>query len=344
MIKVGISIGDPNGIGPEITLKALRDNRLLSSFIAVVYASTSVLKHYKKLIPEYNANYTKVSSVNSAKPKQINLISVGHEDFEINPGCPTNESGAFSFSSLDHATKDLANGLIDVLVTAPINKKFIQNKNFNFPGHTEYLTQLANLDESLMLMVMENLRVGVATNHIPLHKIKEVLTQDIIEKKLALLNQSLIADFGILKPKIAVLGLNPHAGENGMLGDDENEIIIPAINSVKNKNILAFGPFPADGFFGSKNLFNYDGVLAMYHDQGLIPFKTIAQGRGVNFTAGLPIVRTSPDHGTAYDLVEKNIASEQSMRNAIYLAIDILNNRTLQKKLSTNRLKTSVKA
>ena len=195
-----------------------------------------------------------------------------------------------------------------------------------------------------MLMVMENLRVGVATNHIPLHNIKELLTQDIIEKKLALLNQSLIVDFGILKPKIAVLGLNPHAGENGMLGDDENEIIIPAINSVKNKNILAFGPFPADGFFGSKNLFNYDGVLAMYHDQGLIPFKTIAQGRGVNFTAGLPIVRTSPDHGTAYDLVEKNIASEQSMRNAIYLAIDILNNRTLQKKLSAKRLKTSSKA
>ncbi len=266
------------------------------------------------------------------------MVNIGHEDFVVKPGFPTKESGAFSFSSLESATKDLANGKIDVLVTAPINKKLIQSEHFNFPGHTEFLTKLSNTEQSLMLMVMDKLRVGIATNHIPLSDVKLVLSEDIIYEKLTLLHHSLINDFGILKPKIAVLGLNPHAGENGMLGNEEQEIINPAITRAKNNNVLAFGPFPADGFFGSKNLFNYDGVLAMYHDQGLIPFKTIAQGRGVNFTAGLPIVRTSPDHGTAYDIVEKNIASEISMRNALYLAVDILKNRKLQKELSLNPL------
>ena len=338
MIKVGISIGDPNGIGPEIILKALQDSRLLSGFTTIVYGSNNVLNYYKKLIPDYITKYAKVASVEDSKPKQINIVNIGHENFIVNPGFPTKESGAYSFSSLESATKDLANGKIDVLVTAPINKKLIQNEHFNFPGHTEYLTKLSNTEHSLMLMVMDKLRVGVATNHIPLSEVKLVLSEDIIHQKLTLLNHSLINDFGILKPKIAVLGLNPHAGENGMLGDEEQEIINPAILRAKNNNLLAFGPFPADGFFGSKNLFNYDGVLAMYHDQGLIPFKTIAQGRGVNFTAGLPIVRTSPDHGTAYDIVEKNIASEISMRNALYLAVDILKNRKHQKELNSNPL------
>lgn len=342
--KVGISIGDPNGIGPEIILKALADKRLLSDLIVVVYGTNQVLNFYKKDIPDYNVKYAKVASAESAKTKQLNVLNIPLDKaFELKPGTPTKESGNFSFVSLEHATNDLANGKIDVLVTAPINKKYIQNENFEFPGHTEYLTSLSNVDASLMLMVMDKLRVGIVTNHIPVSEIKTHLSTEIIQKKLVLLNQALKTDFGIIKPKIAVLGLNPHAGENGMLGDDEIQTIIPAIEQANNNKILAFGPFPADGFFGSRNLFKYDAVLAMYHDQGLIPFKTIAQGRGVNYTAGLPIVRTSPDHGTAYDLVGKNTASAASIRNAILLAIDVQKKRVSEKKLSENPLKIKQK-
>ena len=339
MIKVGISMGDPNGIGPEVILKAFNDSRLFDDLIPVIYGSRPILSYYKKLMPNYNTSYAEVNSVDNVAPKQINVINIWENDFEVQPGKATSMGGQFSFMALESATSDLASGKIDVLITAPINKKTIQNDSFNFPGHTEYLTKMSNAEESLMLMVLDDLRVGVATNHIPVSTIAKALSIELLCAKISILNQSLITDFGINSPKIAVLGLNPHAGENGLLGSDEDEIIKPAIDKIKNSGVLAFGPFPADGFFGSKNLSAYDGVLAMYHDQGLIPFKAIAGGTGVNYTAGLPIVRTSPDHGTAYDIAGENKANSNSLRNAVYLACDIYRQRNYQKKISSNPLK-----
>jgi 4-hydroxythreonine-4-phosphate dehydrogenase len=338
MVKVGISMGDPNGVGAEIILKTFNDARLFDDLIPVVYGCSSILSHYKKLMPNDNIKYAKINSVDNISPKQINVVSIWEEEFIVQPGKATQAGGEFSFMALEAATSDLASGKIDVLITAPINKKTIQNDDFQFPGHTEYLTKMSNAEDSLMLMVLNNLRVGVATNHIPVSAISSALSIDLISSKLSILNQSLITDFGISKPKIAVLGLNPHAGENGLLGSEEAEIIKPAIEKIKSSGVLAFGPFPADGFFGSKNISSYDGVLAMYHDQGLIPFKSIAIGNGVNYTAGLPIVRTSPDHGTAYDISGKNKASANSLRNAVYLACDIYKQRTFQKQISANPL------
>tara|TARA_B110000438_G_C15775850_1_gene634014 strand:- start:278 stop:1312 length:1035 start_codon:yes stop_codon:yes gene_type:complete len=338
MVKVGISMGDPNGIGPEIILKTFNDSRLFEDLTPVIYGSTTILSHYKKLMPNYNVNYAKINSVDNLSDKQMNVVNVWNDDFEIQPGKATSIGGQFSFMALEAATADLASGKIDVLITAPINKKTIQNDDFNFPGHTEYLTKMSNAEESLMLMVLNNLRVGVATNHIPVSSVANALSVELICAKISILNQSLITDFGIASPKIAVLGLNPHAGENGLLGSEEIEIIKPAIDKIKNSGILAFGPFPADGFFGSGNISSYDGVLAMYHDQGLIPFKTIAHGNGVNYTAGLPIVRTSPDHGTAYDISGENKANANSLRNAVYLACDIFKQRNYQKKIGANPL------
>ena len=343
MVKVGISMGDPNGVGPEIILKAFNDVRLFDNLVPVVYGCSSILSHYKKLIHNYNIKYAKISSVDNISNKQINVIPVWEEEFIVQPGKATPAGGQFSFMALEAATADLASGKIDVLITAPINKKTIQSDNFQFPGHTEYLTKMSNAEDSLMLMVLNDLRVGVATNHIPVSAISSSLSIDLICSKISILNQSLITDFGVNKPKIAVLGLNPHAGENSLLGVEEAEIIKPAIEKIKTSGVLAFGPFPADGFFGSNTISSYDGILAMYHDQGLIPFKSIAVGNGVNYTAGLPIVRTSPDHGTAYDISGKNKASANSLRNAIYLACDIYKQRAFQKQINANPLKLGLK-
>ncbi|HRP60663.1 MAG TPA: 4-hydroxythreonine-4-phosphate dehydrogenase PdxA, partial [Vicingus sp.] len=249
-------------------------------------------------------------------------------------------AGKYAFLSLEAACKDLFDGKIDAIVTAPINKDNIQSDQFKFPGHTEYLTEKFE-GESLMLLTNENLKVGIATNHIPVSAIAKSLTVDKIFSKLKILNKSLVQDFAINSPRIAVLGLNPHAGDNGLIGKEEQEIIIPAINSAKSIGLQVFGPYPADGFFGSANYLKFDAILAMYHDQGLIPFKTLSFGEGVNFTAGLNIIRTSPDHGVAYDIAGKNCANEQSFRSAVYLAIDVFRNRQMDAEINENILKVS---
>jgi len=338
-VKVGISIGDLNGIGFEVIIKALEDNRMLTNATAVIYSSAKIASYFRKAL-ELPFNYKKINDADEAQDGKVNVLNVWDDEFKIELGSSTPDGGKVAFMSLEAATKDLAAGKIDVLVTAPINKKNIQNENFQFAGHTEYLTKYSNADESLMFMVSGDLRVGIATNHIPLSEIPKTLTKEIIIAKLKLMNQSLVRDFGIIKPRIAVLGLNPHAGENGMLGEEESTIIIPAIDAAKKEGIVAFGPYASDGIFGSKNYATFDGILAMYHDQGLTPFKALAGGSGVNFTAGLPIVRTSPDHGTAYEIAGQNIADETSFRNAFFLAIDIFHNRIFNKEINKNPMKT----
>ncbi len=337
-ITIGFSVGDINGIGIEVILKALSDNRILDHITPVIYGSSKVLNFYKNLISPTSIHLHKIKNINQLALNKINVISLWDEHIDVNPGKSCTDGGKFAFQSLEAVTNDLASAKIDVLVTAPINKKNIQSDQFTFPGHTEYLTSLSNADDSLMLMVHEKLKIGIATNHLPLSNISNTLKKDLILDKINLMNNSLQCDFGITKPKIAILGLNPHAGENGMLGVEEKEIISPAIELAKSKNLYAFGPFPADGFFGSGNYHHFDGVLAMYHDQGLIPFKTIASGNGVNFTAGLPIIRTSPDHGTGFDIAGKNIAQCNSLRNAIYLAVYIHENRIIHKSISSDPL------
>jgi 4-hydroxythreonine-4-phosphate dehydrogenase len=337
-IKVGISVGDINGIGAEVIMKSLEDARILTGMTPIVYGSSRLFSFYKKAL-DLPFNFQKIEDASEAKVGKVNLINITEDEIKINVGESNTAGGDFAFMSLEAATKDLAAGKIDVLVTAPINKKNIQSKDFDFPGHTEYLTKLANADGSLMFMIKDSLRVGVATNHIPVQEISKKLTKDIIALKISLMNASLTKDFGIVKPRIAVLGLNPHAGENGMLGSEESEIILPAIEQANREEILAFGPYAADGLFGSGQYAKFDGILAMYHDQGLIPFKAMAGGTGVNFTAGLPIIRTSPDHGTAYDIAGKNEASPESFRNAIYMACDVFNNRALNTEITANPLK-----
>lgn len=337
-IKVGISIGDVNGIGPEIIMKALKDARLLLDCTPVIYGSNKVFAHHKKILEENEFNYQSCKTAEEVHARKINVINVWNEDIEYELGKATETGGKHAFLSLERATQDLASGKIDVLVTAPISKEAMAKSGFKFPGHTEYLADLAGTNDALMLMVSGNLRVALVTSHIPLKDVNTVLTKEAILSKIKTFEASLKKDFGILKPKIAVFGLNPHAGENGKMGTEEQEIISPAINQAKGENILAFGPYPADGFFGSNARSQFDGVLAMYHDQGLAAFKALAFEDGVNYTAGLPIVRTSPDHGTAFDIVGQNIASELSMRSAIYVAMDVYRNRQFLKEINVNPL------
>lgn len=326
-IKVGITQGDINGISYEVILKTLDDNRILDLCTPIIYGSPKVAAYYRKMLC-LNANLNLISKAEDAVSKQSNIINCCNDEIKVETGISTNQAGEAAFSALQKATQDLKDGVIDVLVTAPINKNNIQSKNFHFPGHTEYLEELfGNKGDALMILANENLRIAVVTGHIPVNKISESLTTEIILKKIRQFNKSLIEDFGIFKPRIAVLGLNPHAGDKGVIGKEEEDIINPAIKQALDDNITCFGPIPADGFFGSNGHTHYDGILAMYHDQGLIPFKTIAMDNGVNFTAGLSIIRTSPDHGTAYDLAGKNIASENSFRQALYMALDVYKNR-----------------
>jgi 4-hydroxythreonine-4-phosphate dehydrogenase len=321
---IGLTLGDFNGIGPEIIIKTLTDARILKICIPVVYGSYKVLSKYKKITETEEVVFNSIRNMEGLNPKKINLITCWEEDFEVSPGKVTEQAGKCALISLEKASEDLFAGKIDAVVTAPINKNNIQSENFKFPGHTEYFTEKAGIKDSLMLLVSENLRVGVVTGHIPLAEVKTELTKEKLISKINVMYKSLKNDFGIQKPKIALLGLNPHAGESGLLGKEEQELMIPLIEELKNKGILIFGPFPSDGFFGMHHYKKFDGVLAMYHDQGLIPFKTLAFDSGVNYTAGLPVVRTSPDHGTAYDIAGKNIASESSFREAMYLACDIV--------------------
>ncbi len=341
-IKVGITLGDMNGIGPETILKALSDNRLFQSMTPVVYGSNRIMNFYKKELG-IDITFQGIQDADNAVAKKANLISITKDEIKVEPGKVTNEAGQLAFKSLEMAVSDLASNKIDVLVTSPINKKNIQSDKFTFPGHTEYLAKYSNVSDALMLMCTEGLRVGVVTGHLPLKEVGKAITKELILSKLKSVDQTLRMDFSIPKPKIAVLGLNPHAGDDGLLGDEEKETIVPAIQEARNQDIFAIGPFPADGFFASKNMHQFDAVLAMYHDQGLIPFKSIAGDYGVNFTAGLPIVRTSPAHGTAYDIAGKGLASANSLRQAIYMAIDIYNERMQNRALTANALQVKQK-
>lgn len=332
--RIGITLGDINGIGPEVVIKALADNRLLNILTPVVYGSTRVLSYYKKLLNLEEFNYSQIKGAGQFFPKTVNVFNCWEEAIEINPGQPSNQTGNAALLSLQKAVTDIKEGLIDGLVTGPIDKNTIHGPEFPFHGHTEYLTKEFGAGESLMLLVGDNLKVGLVTEHVPLKEITQHLTRDRVELKIRLLELSLKKDFNIQKPKIAVLGLNPHAGDNGLLGTEENEIIRPVILDLKAKGKLVMGPFAADGFFASGQHVKYDAVLAMYHDQGLVGFKALAFENGVNFTAGLPIVRTSPDHGTAYDIAGKNLSEENSMRHAIYLACDIIKHRIESNKAS----------
>ncbi|MFL5729671.1 MAG: 4-hydroxythreonine-4-phosphate dehydrogenase PdxA [Cytophagaceae bacterium] len=321
---IGISMGDFNGIGPEVIIKTLSDHHILKICIPVVYGSYKILSRYKKIAESEDVVFNSIKNIEGINPKKINLITCWEEDYEVTPGKVTEQAGKCALLSLQKAAEDVTAGRTDAIVTAPINKHNIQSAEFKFPGHTEFFTERAGLQDSLMFLVSEDLRVGVVTGHMPLAEVKNHISKDRIAAKINLMYKSLKNDFGIVKPKIAVLGLNPHAGENGLLGTEEQEIIIPLIEELKNKGILVFGPFPADGFFGMHQYRKFDGVLAMYHDQGLVPFKALAFDRGVNFTAGLPFIRTSPDHGTAYDLAGRNMANEGSFREALYLASDLV--------------------
>ncbi len=325
---IGITIGDMNGIGAEVIIKSVVNEKIFKNVNLVLYGHGKVMSHYKKVLNIERFSFNQIKSLSEIRNNRLNVINSSDQDLEVEIGQETKEAGKLALAALEHATEDLKNGKIQGVVTAPINKNNIQSDSFKFPGHTEYFTENFDSKDSLMFLCNDNLRVGVATGHIPLISIKEKLNQDVLERKIKLMISSLKKDFGINKPKVAILGLNPHAGEDGLLGSEEQEIISPIINRFKESGELVFGPYPADGFFGNGSYSKFDGTLAMYHDQGLIPFKTLAFEDGVNFTAGLPIVRTSPDHGTAYNIAGKNIANEQSMRSAIYLAADIIKNRS----------------
>ncbi len=337
-IRVGISIGDINGIGPEVVIKALNDSQMLVDCTPVIYASSKTINFHKKRVHAGEFNYVSVKSADEIKNRKVNIVNVWDGEVPIELGKITETGGSHALKSLDSATKDLASGKVDVLVTAPISKEAMAKAGFKFPGHTEYLADMAGEEEALMLMVAGNLRVGLVTTHMALKDVPAAMTIEKIHGKIKAFEQSLRKDFGIRKPKIAVLGLNPHAGENGKMGDEEHEVIAPSISKAKNEGIMAFGPYPADSFFGSSNRFNFDGILAMFHDQGLSAFKAIAFDEGVNFTAGLPVVRTSPDHGTAFDIAGKDAASGASMRHAIYLAMDVYRNHQLEKEINANPL------
>lgn len=340
-IKVGISIGDVNGIGLEVIIKTLVDNRILEYCTPIVYGHTKVASFHRKTLSITDFSFNVITSPSQAHAKRPNMINCWEEDVKIELGLTTETGGKYAFLSLEKAMNDLLAGQIDALVTAPINKHNIQNEEFQFAGHTEYIQAKTSSADSLMFLVSEDLRVGVVTGHIPVSEIPQKVTTEKILAKLNLMHQSLKKDFWVQKPKIAVLGLNPHAGDNGLIGNEEIETIIPAIEQANNQGIFAFGPYSADGFFANNTYAQFDAVLAMYHDQGLIPFKQISFHNGVNFTAGLPVVRTSPDHGTGYDIAGKNLASEQSFREAIFTAVNIVERRRESAELSANPLKIS---
>ncbi len=327
-IRVGITHGDINGIGYEVILKTLEDERMLELCTPVVYGSAKIAAYYRKGADLPAVTFNQIAVAVDAEDDHNNIINVVPEDTKVEPGQSTAIAGNAAFVALEQAVTDLRNGDIDVLVTAPINKHNIQSETFTFPGHTEYLeTSVGDGNKSLMVLCNDTVRVALVTTHLPIAEVPAAITKEAVVEKLEIFNRSLIKDFGIVSPRIAVLSLNPHSGENGLLGKEEQDIIMPAIEEAQAKKILCFGTYAADGFFGSGQYEMFDGVLAMYHDQGLAPFKAIAMESGVNFTAGLPFVRTSPDHGTGYDIAGKGEASEASFRAAIYQAIDIYRNR-----------------
>jgi 4-hydroxythreonine-4-phosphate dehydrogenase len=335
---IGISCGDINGIGPEVIIKTFTDHRLLDHCTPVIFASNKLINFYRKAVGDAHFNYQSVKDFTKVSPKQINLIHCWEEEVVINPGQLTDVGGRYAVKSLLAAADALKAGHIQGLVTAPIHKKNVQGDDFSYTGHTPFLRDVDGAKDVLMLLYDQNLRVALVTEHLPVKEVTQHITKELIVSKLHLLNQSLRRDFGIDKPKIAVLGLNPHAGDEGLIGDEEEKIIMPSIKEVKNK-IMAFGPYSADGFFARASYSKFDAVLAMYHDQGLVPFKTIAVGDGVNYSAGLSFVRTSPDHGTAFDIAGKNIADSTSFTTAVFECIDIINRRAEYDERNKNPLR-----
>ena len=328
-LKLGVSIGDPNGIGLEIIIKAFLHQKTLNEFIAIVYSNVEIIEfHLAHLKLDLEINVIK--SISESLNGKLNVFEISSSNFKVDFGKSNIQSGDIAFRSLITASKHIIENKIDCLVTAPIDKNTIQSKNFEFNGHTEYLTKISNKNNSLMLMVHQNLKVGVVTNHLSIAQVAEAISIELILTKIAILEKTLKNDFNIKAPRIALLGLNPHAGDGGIIGIEEITIIKPAIKIANEKKFRVFGPFPADGFFASEKHKEFDAVLGMYHDQSLIPFKMLSKNQGVNFTAGLPIIRTSPDHGTASDIAGKNKASFKSFMNALYLSKDIYNNRKRQ--------------
>ena len=341
--RLGITQGDINGIGYEVIMKTLMDERMLSMCTPVVYGSPKVAAYHRKALNVEKFTFTPIKSAEEAVSRKdsVSIVNCMDDEVRVELGHSTEVGGAGALAALNAAVADLKAGHIDALITAPINKHNIQSESFRFAGHTEFLAQAFDVPESdtLMLMVGEVFRVGVVTGHIPLSQVSKTLTKELVLSKIRAMSNALCNDFGIRKPRVAVLGLNPHAGDNGLLGLEEREVIQPAIEAANAEGLVAMGPYPADGFSGSDGFSRFDGVLAMYHDQGLVPFKALNFDTGVNYTAGLPVVRTSPAHGTAYDLTGRNLANPSSFRQAVYLAIDILRQRDEQAKISANPLR-----
>ncbi len=340
-IIVGISIGDLNGIGSEVILKTFEDPRMLELCTPVIFANVKIMSFIKKNL-ESAVSLHGIDKLDQMLPGKINVFNLWKEGVDLNFGVNDDKIGEYAIKSFVAATKALKEGLVDVLVTAPINKYNIQSETFKFPGHTDYLDQELE-GNALMLMVQDNLRVGLLTDHVPLNEVASHLTIDLIKQKIETIKQSLIQDFSINKPKIAVLGLNPHCGDGGVIGSEEDKILRPTLKEIFDKGTLVFGPFAADGFFGSGQYEKYDAVIATYHDQGLVPFKTLSFGKGVNYTAGLNRVRTSPDHGTAYEIAGKGIADHNSFKEAVYLALDIYRSRLQYAEISEKPLKVKEK-
>jgi 4-hydroxythreonine-4-phosphate dehydrogenase len=326
---IGFTCGDINGIGPEIIIKTIADARLLDICTPVIFASNKVINFYRKSIPDIAFNFLSIKDISRINHRQINLYSCWDEEVAISPGVLNEPGGRYAVKSLTIAAQMLKERRIDGLVTAPIHKNNTQSSEFNFTGHTPFFKDLFNANDVLMLMVAENMKVGLVTEHVPVKDVAQHITRENIISKLKILHASLQRDFGIDKPKIAVLGLNPHAGDEGLVGKEEEEIIKPAIKEAKQHNIMAVGPFSADAFFARGHYNKFDAVLAMYHDQGLIPFKSLSVGEGVNFTAGIEGIRTSPDHGTAFDIAGQNKADESSFRAAIFSCLDIMSNQLI---------------
>ncbi|HKK41144.1 MAG TPA: 4-hydroxythreonine-4-phosphate dehydrogenase PdxA [Bacteroidales bacterium] len=337
-ILAGISHGDINGIGYEVILKTLSDPMINDICTPIVYGSPKVAAYHRKALNISNFSFNNIRTPEEAHPKKANMINCLDDNVRVELGKSTQHGGEAALISIERALDDLKAGKLDVLITAPIDKHNIQSDRFHFKGHTDYLKSVAGADEALMFMVSDSLRIGIATDHVPLKKVSELITVETLMTKIRLMNKSLVYDFGIRKPRIAVLGLNPHAGDNSLIGNEEAEMIIPAVKLAQEEGILAFGPFPSDGFFGAGSFTKYDGILAMYHDQGLIPFKALSFDSGVNFTAGLPFIRTSPVHGTAFSIAGKGEASENSFRHSIYLACDIFRNRNMYSEITANPL------
>lgn len=338
-IRVGITHGDINGVGYEVILKTFSDPTMLELCTPVIYGSPKVAAYHRKAM-EIPTNFSIVNTAEDAQDGRVNVVNCIEEELKVELSKPTPEAGKAALTALEKALADYRDGLFDVLVTAPINKHTIQSETFHFPGHTEYIEErVGDGQKALMILLKGDFRVALVTGHVPVRDIPGMLTKELIMEKMEIFHQSLKKDFGIDNPRIAVFSLNPHAGDNGLLGTEEQEIIIPAMKEMIAKGVQCFGPYPADGFMGSGNYTHFDGILAMYHDQGLAPFKALAMDEGVNFTAGLPIVRTSPAHGTAYDIAGKGIASEDSFRQAVYVAMDVFRNRAWEKEISARPLR-----